>query len=429
MTHKVSERAILLLLLSPVLALNVWCGARIFQIVEQQSTIKEDYAEVNSIRNGLLSVEVWKAHLKKIAAEKLSNYQLSPEQEEAVRGAVEKAINALILETDKMIRKPQKTLKGKARKLAFKIFVDTEALTEQTPQYAQAVLEEVKKPANLKKLKNMALSQIQVAKQDADENRSSTMKTLLTKYDATSVEGFNERVGTLIREEQKEVQTYALIMIGSLFLFLLVWWGIRRKSELYKTHYTLSVALAFILLLSALTLPMIDIDARIKNIDFLLMGEHLQFTNQLLFYRSKSIMQMVKVLVVAGSPQTVFVGFLILLFSIIFPITKLVSTLVCLFGGQKLRTHKLVHFFAFQSGKWSMADVMVVAIFMAYIGFNGVLNGQLKGLNFKSQTIGIIATNETALQSGFTLFLAFVLFGLILSTILKWIVPQDVSSD
>ena len=160
MTHKVSERAILLLLLSPVLALNVWCGARIFQIVEQQSTIKEDYAEVNSIRNGLLSVEVWKAHLKKIAAEKLSNYQLSPEQEEAVRGAVEKAINALILETDKMIRKPQKTLKGKARKLAFKIFVDTEALTEQTPQYAQAVLEEVKKPANLKKLKNMALSQI-----------------------------------------------------------------------------------------------------------------------------------------------------------------------------------------------------------------------------------------------------------------------------
>jgi hypothetical protein len=170
---------------------------------------------------------------------------------------------------------------------------------------------------------------------------------------------------------------------------------------------------------------MIDIDARIKNIDFLLLGEKLQFTNQLLFYRSKSIMQMVNILIVAGKPDTMVVGFLILLFSIIFPVTKLCSTLVCLYGTEKWRTHKLIHFFAYESGKWSMADVMVVAIFMAYIGFNSVLNGQLKNLNFRSQAIGVIATNQTALQAGFTLFLTFVLFGLALSAILKKIVPPS----
>ena len=72
---------------------------------------------------------------------------------------------------------------------------------------------------------------------------------------------------------------------------------------------------------------------------------------------------------------------------------------------------------------------MVVAIFMAYIGFNGVLNGQLKSLNFRSQTIGVIATNQTALQAGFALFLAFVLFGLALSVILKKIVPHPVERN
>jgi len=39
--------------------------------------------------------------------------------------------------------------------------------------------------------------------------------------------------------------------------------------------------------------------------------------------------------------------------------------------------------------------------------------------------VGAIATNQTALQAGFALFVTFVLFGLALSSILKRIVPRD----
>ena len=39
----------------------------------------------------------------------------------------------------------------------------------------------------------------------------------------------------------------------------------------------------------------------------------------------------------------------------------------------------LVHrFLVFKSGKWSMAEVMVVAMFMSIIGFNRVINSQHK---------------------------------------------------
>jgi hypothetical protein len=35
---------------------------------------------------------------------------------------------------------------------------------------------------------------------------------------------------------------------------------------------------------------------------------------------------------------------------------------------------RIVQFFALKSGKWSMADVLVVALFMTCIGFDGVIS-------------------------------------------------------
>ena len=72
-----------------------------------------------------------------------------------------------------------------------------------------------------------------------------------------------------------------------------------------------------------------------------------------------------------------------------------------------------------------MADVKVVAIFMAYIGFKGILDTQLASLNLKTDSLASISTNETTLQPGFILFVAFVLFGLILSVILQKITAAE----
>ena len=66
-----------------------------------------------------------------------------------------------------------------------------------------------------------------------------------------------------------------------------------------------------------------------------------------------------------------------------------------------------------------MADVTVVAIFMAFVGFRAIVNNQLEGLNSRTAALESIATNATSLQAGFILFTAFVLSGLALSEILK----------
>jgi hypothetical protein len=72
-----------------------------------------------------------------------------------------------------------------------------------------------------------------------------------------------------------------------------------------------------------------------------------------------------------------------------------------------------------------MADVTVVAIFMAYIGFNGILQSQMGYLNHQSDAFTSIATNQTSLQPGYIIFVTFVVFGLALSQILKMIMERQ----
>lgn len=133
---------------------------------------------------------------------------------------------------------------------------------------------------------------------------------------------------------------------------------------------------------------------------------------------------MVILLLRTGKLESQVVGLLILCFSVLFPFLKLLSTGLALVSEKKLAKNKLVHFFAFESGKWSMADVMVVAILMTFIGFNGIVNNTLSGLNMQNESITSITTNNTSIQPGYIIFIGFVLYGFVLSFILKKITKQ-----
>ncbi len=83
------------------------------------------------------------------------------------------------------------------------------------------------------------------------------------------------------------------------------------------------------------------------------------------FYQSKSIMGLIKLLFVQGN---YLVGSAILLFSLLLPVVKL----ACSFGqllSPKIATNRGVYFITNYLGKWSMADVFVVALFLGYFSF------------------------------------------------------------
>jgi hypothetical protein len=58
---------------------------------------------------------------------------------------------------------------------------------------------------------------------------------------------------------------------------------------------------------------------------------------------------------------------------------------------------------------------MVVAIFMTYIGFNGIISSQFTQLSSAAPELQILTTNGTVLQPGYYLFLTYTLLALFLS--------------
>jgi hypothetical protein len=429
--HKGLYQFLLVLFLMPVLAYAVWCGCQIRTLSHERSLIKKDYSELNNIQHGLLSVDAWKDNLMDIINTQINQFEFTEKQEDTLRVELNKILNSLVTKAVTMVNKKQTTFKGRVTKFAVNNFIEIDEVRNKVPDFTNTIIKEIKKPQSKERLKYLAQDKIKEFAAVTHDSISNGLDLvlLLAKYDAADIPEFNKKVGYKIDTIQEQVYLNTFALVGCLCFFLLLWVIFRNKRMLYTPLFIMSVLLALVVLAVGLFAPMIEIDARIKELNFELIGKHLVFNDQVIFYQSKSILDVVHILITEGKADAVLVGILILIFSVLFPITKLLCTEIYLLGNEKWKKNGLIRFFAFKSGKWSMADVMVVAIFMAYIGFKGILDNQMRHLNMKTKSLATIATNETSLQPGFILFIAYVIFGLILAVILKKITSETWGSN
>lgn len=427
-TRQKIARLVFIVLLLPGLALAGWCGFSIYRISQERAVMKADYSEVNNIQYGLLSVDRWRDNITVIVNRQIEGFDLTRSQEKDLKEEINGTLNDLITQADQMINEKQKKLGGKLKKLAYNSFVNVDKIRARVPEFSQTIINQIKKPGNKEKIKKLAHEKIDgFVAETRDSIASNSYDRLLLKYNSPDPAAFNGIITERSDALQKTSYKYCFIMIGILLVFLLIWLLVRKMTILHGPLFILSALLAFVFLFTGIFAPMIEIDARIQHINFVLVGQSIEFHDQVLFYQSKSIMDVVHILIDTGKADSIFVGILILVFSIVFPVAKLISTKLYLLGSPLFRNSAVVQFFAFKSGKWSMADVMVVAVFMAYIGFKGILDSQVGVMNtgMNNEYVTSIATNKTSLQPGFLLFIAFVFFGLILSVILKRISPHS----
>jgi hypothetical protein len=190
------------------------------------------------------------------------------------------------------------------------------------------------------------------------------------------------------------------------------------RHPLAPSRYLLLVLSLIALLIAGVTTPMIDLEAKISEMSFVLTGHPIHFENQVLYFQSKSILDVFWIMITHKDIQMKLVGVLMITFSIFIPLFKIVSSVGYYYNYHRARENPVVKFFVLKSGKWSMADVMVIAIFMAYIGFNGIITSQFGQLSSASQELVILTTNGTSLQPGYYLFLAYTLLALFLSDFL-----------
>src|SRR5688500_1498316 len=422
------KRSILILFGGIFLFIAAWSGFHVYQVSGERAEIKRDYSLLNNITYGLLSVNAWRDHIVKVVTHRIDDFEFTPEQDKALKYEVSQVLHAVINKADSMVDRKQKTLAGKIKKFAVKALINEDKIHARVPEFAETIVNELKKPKNKEKIKFIARSKLEefgTITYDST-NDISRSESILAAYDAPDVPTFNSTAALLLDGLQKRTYFFTYVILGIMILFLSMWCVLRNQRSLHSIFFVISVLLTFVVLFVGLTSPMIEIDARIKEMSFLLIGERISFHDQVIFFESKSIVDVVRILIDTGKYDSAIVGILIVVFSIVFPIGKLLATKVYLLGNERWKNNKVIQFFAFKSGKWSMADVNVVAIFMAYIGFKGILDSQLSSLNMKTDSLASISTNETTLQPGFILFVAFVLFGLILSVVLQKITSQEI---
>lgn len=428
--NKIISKLLLVFGLAILLGAEGYFAYRLHQLSDQQEEIKEDYANINNISSGLFSVEQWRDKVSAIVSHQIRDFTLSTKQKKTLQKEVEQIIIALIDKAEALINKPKKTLDGKIKKFIVKNFVNTDDFRKKAPSFAKEIIAKVYNPTNKKQLSKMAMTKFD-ALERAEYLDSTVAATkaasekIYKKYHASSNEELNSKLNSSLSHIRTLTYNYSFAMLGCIVIVLSLWWILRKRVDLHAPLFIMSLMFAFILLFIGLTASMIEVDARIKALDFVLLGEHVIFENQVLFFQSKSILDVVRVLINQPAMDAVAVGILILIFSILFPVMKLSATGIHLLSTKKIARNKVIRYFAFQSGKWSMADVIVIAILMVYIGLNGLLDSQLNNLNIKSDDLNVITTNNTALQPGFIIFISFVLYGLILSTILKFISPHE----
>jgi hypothetical protein len=155
---------------------------------------------------------------------------------------------------------------------------------------------------------------------------------------------------------------------------------------------------------------MLEVEAKISQLKMTLLGQPVVFSDQVLYYQSKSVFEVFRALIDTHRTEMWVVGVLVLMFSVVFPGLKLLASGASLFRPGLLG-NPVVLFFALESSKWSMADVMALAIFMSFVAFNGLVGHTLESLKETGADI-LIPTDSSKILPGYYIFVAFCLASL-----------------
>jgi hypothetical protein len=417
-----SIKLVLCLLLT---AATIILGAKIIIFSKSNQQCKANSAELNHIKYGLFSVNEWKKQLTVIVTSEISNLSLSDANASQLKTLVEAQLQALIDGVDKKIKESNKgTIKGWTKQKLINTLIDIKEIKKGIPEYADAIIAEMTKAKSENTLKDILKKRVgQFFDKTFEKQDMSKIKSILKLTDTKTIDDARNKIDQEIEKNKNKINdlSWAAITL-CIFLFIISAIG---KHKLMATQYFCLISVLLVLLLVGVMTPMIDMEAKISELSFVLLGYPIKFVNQVMYFQSKSIVDVFKVLIFHKELQMKLVGLMMVAFSIVFPVLKIFLSVPYYYNFGNTRQNKYIQFFVLKSGKWSMADVLVIAIFMAYIGFNSIITSQFGNFNSTNSDMQILTTNGTTLQPGFYIFMSYTILALALSEMLMRKMPID----
>jgi len=383
----------------------VWFSWKTADGLVARRAMRTDLAEIDNASYGILSADKWRGIIGPILNAQVDQLDLGG-QTKNLRPMVEKALNALL---DKMDADKPGGIQG--------IFVKKmiASLRPQVPEYTNVVMAQLVNKGTQKSFKNSIRDVLNKAIANTFGNTDMTeYDSILARYECSSGEACDQILGQKIAAADTQLNRYYLTALGCAAVgFILLMVG---KRTLSRTAVVVLMSFCIAMGVAGVLSPMLEVEVRITKIDATLLGTPIEFRNQSLYYRSKTVLEVFHTLMQMGRPEMKAVGVLVIMFSVVFPTLKMLALAAGLFRPALLRTNRLVKVLAFELSKWSMADVMVLAIFMSFVAFNGVIEGAFDGLRDVPDIHQVLLpTNSSKILPGYYLFIGFCISSIILS--------------
>jgi hypothetical protein len=287
---------------------------------------KADHGELNHIYYGIFSINAWKSQLATIIYAEVNKLDIKSTVKE-LKGTVENQLTVIIDKLNERIKEANKeSFGGKVKQLLINLVVDIEDVKKGVPGYADALIAEITKPETEQQVKNMATKQLRAYFAKTFEKQKTTHRDqILERNGETDIEVAKVNLAQKIEVGTKQLRTEMMILISLCILLFTVAGFSRHRSRLNFVLLTLTL---LILMAIGVGTPMIDLDAKISEMSFFLLGHKIEFDNQVLYFQSKSVIDVFKIMITHQDILMKFVGVLMIGFSVIIPIIKIFSSLL-----------------------------------------------------------------------------------------------------
>ena len=379
--------------------------------------LRTELAEISHVRYGLFNADRWMEKMLPILDANIDALDFSAANRASLRPMVENALYRLLddMQQKMTARDSQSTaiggFLGQGNALVANLMMG--ALRPRVPEYAGVVLAELGKPESKAAIRQYIKKMLaEGAKNTFGNVDLRWYSSILKQHGCADAGACRQELGSRIREADSKLEYFYLAVLASAALaFVLLLTG---SPVLRPSAAVVLLLFCVVLLVGGVLTPMLEVEAKISGLRLTFLGQPVAFEDQVLYFQSKTVLEVFRTLITQGRPEMWIVGVLVLMFSVIFPILKLFASAFCLFEPSLLRENRVVKFLVLDSSKWSMADVMALAIFMAFVAFNGLIAHTMGGWKGTGAEL-TLPTDSSKMLPGYYLFLGFCMASLFLS--------------
>jgi hypothetical protein len=407
----------------------IWFSWKTIDGLAARRLIRTDLAEITHARYGILSADQWRTIIGPILDAQVDKLDLNGLSKN-LRPMVERSLYALLDNIKTQMTAPNAKASGMpGGGNAMLVNMIIGSLRPHVPEYTNVVMAELGRSQTQKSFKDSIRGVVADAvKNTFGSTDMTTYNAILNRYGCSGGAVCEETLGKKIEEADTMLTRYYLIVLASAALgFILLMAG---KPTLSRGAVVVLMLFCIAMLAGGVLSPMLEVEVRLTKLDATLLGTPIEFRDQSLYYRSKTVLEVCQTLIHMGRPEMMLVGVLVILFSVVFPLLKMLALAASLFRPALLRTNRFVKLLAFDLSKWSMADVMVLAIFMSFVAFNGVIGSAWDGLRDVPNVQQVqIPTNASRILPGYYLFIGFCVSSILLSKKLEHGIASSSTSE